>query len=297
MIGVGLAKVYPLSFSIWWLGLLLVGCIILWRRHSVVLLVTLCTLCFGFGCVRGGDYAHRIAWYDRLDGQKVELVGTAASDAVYGKKSQLTFVLRDTKVVYPDHAVLVGTQEVSGFGEPMIYKGQIVAVSCKLRKARGNNSGRMSFAQLEIAGGQSSLVDTIRRKFAAGIQSALPEPAASFGMGILVGQRNTLPEDVSEHLKAVGLTHIIAVSGYNLTIIMRGSQKLFGKRSKYQYMVLSSLLIGLFLLVAGGSPSIVRASVVCALGLAAWYYGRTVAPMVLLLVSGAITAWMNPLYV
>jgi hypothetical protein len=31
--------------------------------------------------------------------------------------------------------------------------------------------------------------------------------------------------------------HIIAVSGYNLTIILRAGMRLFGKRSKYQTML------------------------------------------------------------
>ena len=40
-----------------------------------------------------------------------------------------------------------------------------------------------------------------------------------------------------------------------------------------------------------------RAAVVCCLGLAAWYYGRTVQPVVLLLTAAAITGLANPLYV
>lgn len=296
MLGIGVAAYVN---GIWWWQIccLALGCILLWRQRSILLLIMLTLTLFGFGVLRGTEYAQKYAAYKRLEDQKVVLVGVAASDAVYGQRSQLTFTLRDTQSVTPEQAELVGTQEVSGFGEPMVYKGQIVKVSGKLRLSRGNNSARLSYAQIEILGGRSSLVDDIRRNFAAGIQSSLPEPAASFGMGILVGQRNTLPEDVTEHLKAVGLTHIIAVSGYNLTVIMRAAQTLFGKRSKYQFMVFSIVLISLFLLIAGGSPSIVRASVVCGLGLAAWYYGRNVSPMVLLLLSGAITAWMNPLYV
>jgi len=104
------------------------------------------------------------------------------------------------------------------------------------------------------------------------VQSALPEPLASFGMGLLIGQRNTLPQEISQDLLMVGLTHIIAVSGYNLTILLRSAEKVSGKRSKRMATLLSLALIGIFLLFAGTSASIVRAAIVSLLSIAAGYY-------------------------
>lgn len=128
------------------------------------------------------------------------------------------------------------------------------------------------------------------------MQSALPEPAASFGLGLLIGQRSTIPKSVSLQLAAVGLTHVVAVSGYNLTIIMRAVRKLLRKRSKYQSTVASLLLIGIFLLFTGFSASIVRAAIVSTLSLWAWYYGRTFRPIVLILLAAVITAGVYPIY-
>src|SRR5690606_22117849 len=98
--------------------------------------------------------------------------------------------------------------------------------------------------------------------FAAGLQSALPEPQASFGLGILIGQRDTLPEKTSDMLKMVGLTHIIAVSGYNLTVLVRFTRRLLAKRSKFQATAGAIARILAFLLVTGGQPSIVRAAII-----------------------------------
>jgi competence protein ComEC len=116
-------------------------------------------------------------------------------------------------------------------------------------------------------------------------------------LGLLVGQRSTLPEHVSETLMMVGLTHIIAVSGYNLTIIVEVVRRLCGKRSKFQTAAACLALIGLFLLITGSSPPIVRASIISLLSITAWYYGRAMQPVALLLTAAAITVFANPLYI
>jgi len=141
------------------------------------------------------------------------------------------------------------------------------------------------------------MINELRRKFSAGLQSVVPEPLGSFGLGILIGQRTTLPKDINDQLSTVGLTHIVAVSGYNLTIIVLAVHRLTRKRSKYQSTLLTLLLIGLFLVLAGSSASIVRAAIVSILSLWAWYYGRTFRPSVLILLAASLTAWWFPPYI
>lgn len=98
---------------------------------------------------------------------------------------------------------------------------------------------------------------------------SLPEPLASIALGLLVGQRNTLPANLTQALLMVGLTHIIAVSGYNLTILLQAARKLLGDHSKVLSTAAALVLVFGFLLVAGASASIVRAAVISILGLSA----------------------------
>ncbi len=137
----------------------------------------------------------------------------------------------------------------------------------------------------------------MRGRFFAATYSSLPEPQASLGLGFLVGVRTALPQDFSDKLALVGLTHIIAVSGYNLTILVQVVRKLFEKRSAYQSVLFSGILIVLFLLMTGLSPSIMRAAIITGFSLVAWYYGRTIAPLLLILIGAAITGIINPLYI
>nr|MBP7689164.1 ComEC family competence protein [Thermoflexales bacterium] len=52
------------------------------------------------------------------------------------------------------------------------------------------------------------------------IAQILPEPSASLLTGILLGDDSGLPADVQDEFRRTGTTHIIAISGYNITILI-----------------------------------------------------------------------------
>ncbi len=277
-----------------WSGLLALATL---RRHNRLSLGCAVLFCFSLGLWQGSQWMARMAVNDSFRLQKVVLVARATEDGVYGDKSQMVFAVTGAQVVWPRPAQLVGNISIRGFGEPSIFRGDIVRIQGKIYPTRGNNVASISFAKLKVLRREPSAVDGMRRKFAAGMQSALPEPAASFGLGLLIGQRSTLPDDTANELRMAGLTHIIAVSGYNLTIIVEAMRRLMAKRSKFQSTASCVLLMGLFLLLTGLSPSIVRASIISLLSIVAWYYGRVIRPLTLILTAAAVTAFANPLYV
>ncbi len=279
-------------------------------RHKTVataIAVTVAGLLLGVW--RGTDYLRQLQPYQDLARHKVAFTATAAGDAVYGMNSQLSFTVRDVTFLVPADGDTgspdgqsrqlraPGTMKVNGFGVPMIYHGDRLRVSGKLYPTRGASQATVSYAELQKLGSGPSVVDGIRRRFAAGLQSALPEPQASFAMGLLVGQRNTLPAALTQALLMVGLTHIIAVSGYNLTILLQAARRLLGNYSKVLSTTAALGLIFGFLLLAGNSASIVRAAVISVLGLSAWYYGRRIRPVLLILLAAAVTTYADPVYI
>jgi len=232
--------------------------------------------------------------YDAYYMQTVSFTARAMQDATYGRNSQLSFYANHVQV--DDGQELVGKVEVSGFGTNAIFQGDEVDVEGKLYPGFGAEQGSVSYARITILAHHPSLVAEVRRRFTAGVQTALPEPLGPFVMGLLVGQRATLPDDIKQDFLMVGLTHIIAVSGYNLTIILQACRKLMGRRSKRLSTMLSVGLIALFLLIAGASASIVRAAIVSMLSIMASYYGRSFKPLNLLALAAAITTYANPTY-
>ena len=268
-------------------------CLCFWRRSWLTLLLV---VAFGVACGwwRGSLYMQKLHQYYPIYGHEVTLTVQSSDDSVYGKNSQVSF--SGAKARLDDGRVLAGRLQLSGFGVNAIYQGDRVQVVGKLYPGFGAYQGRISYAHLRLIGHYPSPLAEIRRKFTAGMQSALPEPLAPFAMGLLIGQRATLPADIKQDLLMVGLTHIIAVSGYNLTIILHASQRLLAKRSKRVGVMLSCMLIIVFLLLTGGSASIVRAAIVSMLSIWTAYYGRAFRPVNLILLAAAITAWSNPFY-
>jgi len=265
-----------------------------WRRHNLA--TVLLAIIFGLtiGGWRGSAYMQKLSVYQAWQYQKVNLIVTANEDGVYGSHKQLAF--NASRVILSGGRRLPGRIQVSGFGENAVFQGDEIAVTGKLYPGYGAYQGRVSFAKIQLIRHHVSAVSSLRRKFVAGMQTALPEPLAPFAMGLLIGQRATLPDAVKQDLLMVGLTHIIAVSGYNLTIILRASQKLLSRRSKRLSTLLSLGLIGVFLLLTGASASIVRAAIVSMLSIVTGYYGRSHKPLNLLASAALITAWANPFY-
>jgi predicted membrane metal-binding protein len=194
-----------------------------WKGPLVLVAAALAGTCLGGW--RGGVYMDKLALYQGYVNTKVTVIGTAAGDGVYGRQKQLTFDLQDAYVADASKTQLAGKIGISGFGENMIFRGDTIQVTGKLKAGTGSHQGWMSFAEMHAVARDTSLIEKVRHRFGAGMMTALPEPLASFGMGILIGQRSTLPEDVGNDLLKVGLVHIIAVSGYNLTIILRAGMR------------------------------------------------------------------------
>lgn len=294
--GLGVARTrLTINASLVILGLAFV--LVSLRRPRAVTAICLSIFGLFFGWWRGNLYMAHLDNYKPLYGQKITVTGTASTDGIYGTNSQLSFDLENLHVTKPAAQELVGKIAVKGYGEAAVYRGDRIEVSGKLYKTRGSRQGGISYATLRVQSRSTSLIEKVRLKFQAGMLSALPEPLASFALGLLVGQRNTLPQSTSDQLSDVGLTHIVAVSGYNLTIIMSAVYIVLKKRSKYQSTVLSLVLIGLFLLFTGFSPSIVRAAIVSSLGIVAAFYGRKFRPLLLLLLAAALTAGWYPVYI
>lgn len=293
--GLGLSR--KVSFELGLLpSILVTGCLLLLKPKNITGLILVTLLGLGLGLWRGGAYMQHVYDLKELTGQKVTITAKATSDSIYSTRSQIEFTANDAKMTEPAAKPLAGSFKISGFGLPMVYRGDKVQISGKLFPMRGSNQARIAYAKLSRLAADSSFIHKLTRKFNAGMQSALPEPESSFGLGLLIGQRNTLPADITAALTAVGLVHIVAVSGYNLTIIVRGVGRL-KLGSKYQKLAVSLALIGIFVLITGFSASIVRAAIVSVLSLWAWFYGRQIKPMVLISFAAAVTAMINPFYV
>ncbi|MEI8143346.1 MAG: ComEC/Rec2 family competence protein [Candidatus Berkelbacteria bacterium] len=94
------------------------------------------------------------------------------------------------------------------------------------------------------------------------LQKTLPEPQASLAEGLILGAKKDLPADFVLALQRTGLTHIVALSGYNVTIIVIALSALLltiiGRKKTFW---LSVVLVLFFVTMTGGASSVVRAAI------------------------------------
>lgn len=136
----------------------------------------------------------------------------------------------------------------------------------------------------------------IRGRVSLSLTNAIPEPAASLARGYLIGGSSGLPDEVIKNFRRLSLTHILAVSGYNVTIVViviMSAATLFLKRAKAT--LFSCLGITLFSFVAGLSASVVRASFMGIFMIISSAFGRIVSPARVLIITGSVMALFSPL--
>jgi competence protein ComEC len=119
---------------------------------------------------------------------------------------------------------------------------------------------------------KNNLMD-FKKKIRNEVESRLSEPQASLFLGVLFGEKRVFEEDFGEALRVASITHIIVASGYNVSIIFLGINKIFFFVPKRPRTLLTIFLIWVYCVLAGLSPSIIRASIMLSLTLFAVYYG------------------------
>ncbi|MFC1612415.1 ComEC/Rec2 family competence protein [Patescibacteria group bacterium] len=108
------------------------------------------------------------------------------------------------------------------------------------------------------------------------INQTLHEPFASFLSGLVVGARNAIPQDLLDNFQRTGTTHIIAISGWNITFLgLMFLPVLFHLRIKRKpaFYVMIGVII-LFVLLVGVQASVVRAGIMGVLALYAKAFSR-----------------------
>jgi competence protein ComEC len=254
--------------------------------------VALTLIAIALGLLRTDAWLQGQARLQALIGRQVTIVGTVADDPATSDQGQVSFTLADLS---EQGRRIPGSLSMHEYSVHL-QRGYQLQLSGKVKPGFGTAVAELGFPKLEVLSTAQSPLERLRQRFFAGMRTALPDPLASFGLGLLVGIRALIPKDMQTTLALVGLSHLVAVSGYNLTILVRAVERATRRFGRRIALATSLWLIGGFLVVTGASASIVRASLVCVLSLLAAFYGRRFHPLTLILVAAGATALYDPKY-
>lgn len=145
-------------------------------------------------------------------------------------------------------------------------------------------------------GNPHAFLARLRGAVEARVRSLLPEPHAAFLTGLLTGGSAGMPKRLTAALKTAGLTHITAISGSNITIILAAlGGLLFWLPLRWRTVPLC-LGVAVFVVFVGAGASAVRAGIMGILGVFALHLGRVRDVRLAVAWSGALMLAYNPAY-
>ena len=129
-------------------------------------------------------------------------------------------------------------------------------------------------------------VDHVRARFRQAVE---PVPADPRGLvpGLVIGDTSLTPPDLTQAMRDTGMTHLSAVSGSNVAIVVGGIALLASRCGLPRRWRLPVVLLGLagFVLLCRPEPSVLRAGVMGVVGLLALTGGRRRASLPALAVA------------
>jgi competence protein ComEC len=129
------------------------------------------------------------------------------------------------------------------------------------------------------------------------IYRIFPDPESSLLAGILLGEDTGLTRELQQAFKNTGTAHIIAISGFNISIIaalfVTFFSRFLGPRNG---AILAVIGIAFYTVLVGGDAAVVRAAIMGSLALFARQVGRRQFALNTLLAVALLMNLWNPLY-
>src|SRR3989338_1225482 len=142
-----------------------------------------------------------------------------------------------------------------------------------------------------------SALFSFKEKFLEKMNLAIAHPESLLMGGLILGERASFSAEMRQKFINTGTIHIVALSGYNVTIIAEWIMKLFRMVpyvSKNLGIGMGIFAIFLFVVMTGGSSTAIRAGIMAILVLIARATGRNYDVARALIIAGVGMILLNP---
>ncbi len=244
-------------------------------------------------------------------GQEIELEGVVVKDPdVRSNRTNLTV---SSKLIIDNYNnKLVGNILLNVGRYPEYQYGDKLKITGKLEEpfeseefsyknylSRFDTYAVMRYPEVaKLAEGQGNKIKAallaIKHKFQEVLTTSLPEPHASLVLGLILGLKKALPEDLQEALIIAGVSHIVVISGFNISIITKNllrTRSFLGRRVAF---ALSFLIVLAFVIMTGAEASVIRAAIMGLLLVIAFNVGRIYQARNALVFAAGLMILQNP---
>jgi len=316
-LGIFISSFIKLGFSFFLFLLILAGLIFAWGRFfakdktliSPIILLAIFIFSFGLGILRYEikEIRNENVRLNSLLGEKVTLSGVISDEPAVKDQSVQLIVAEET-----GSKILVSTGLF-----PEFKYGDEISVTGKLERPENfeTDTGRdfdyvnylakedifyqISFAQAKLisSGNGSWLKEKLfafKNTFTDKINLLIKEPESSLLGGLLLGAKNSLGKELQNDFRVAGVSHIVALSGYNISIVAVGIMYILAFLPRVFALSFGVLGILLFAIMTGGTATVMRASIMALLVLLAKGTNRKYDITRALLLAGLLMLIQNP---
>lgn len=141
-----------------------------------------------------------------------------------------------------------------------------------------------------------TIIDRLRKRLIQQIEQLYPKPYQGFISSLLLGERDQLDPNIEETYLALGIIHVLSISGLHVSILVGLIffllKRLSFTREQAAWLIL--LLLPVYVLLTGADPPIVRAGLMAGLALMAVICNRWKDVLSFLAIAFVIQLWWNP---
>lgn len=261
------------------------------EKKSEIILIALFVFSFGLGILRYEikDLARKNDNLGSLIGEKVVLKGIISDEPSI--KDQSVELTVSASVISSVSGIDLKTTEkilVTTGLFPEFKYGDLILVEGKLEKPKnfqteiGNDFDYVGFLAKDdifyqikfanprvISSGNGSFLKTklfaLKNAFIIKINLLIKEPESALLNGLLLGVKNSLGSELQTEFRQAGVSHIVVLSGYNITIIAVGIMAILSFLPRTFSLSFGAVGILLFSIMTGGTATVMRASLMALL--------------------------------
>jgi competence protein ComEC len=211
----------------------------------------------------------------------------AAENLKNGDFAKLKFVVAKNPVQTASYYI-IQQETVIVFYSGEIEKGDKIQVAGKVNlEVIDENSSKIRLYYPEIVvindaennegvlHGITKAIESLQERFSRVATENLPEPHGSLLVGILLGLKRAMPQEFYDLLVNTGTLHVIAASGFNITIIAKLLIDSLGRVFPKRIALFASFFgIAFYTLLAGAGPAVVRAALMGSISYFAVFLGK-----------------------
>src|SRR4030042_7158717 len=254
----------------------------------------------------------------------VEFVGIVASEPEIGEKNQKIIVSMNfeeyTRKPVCGFTLIGDVKKKVLINTPLYSKyayGDELKINCIIEAPKNREDSRFDYQMYLAKDGiyricNKAQITTISRnkgnrvyltilamknKFEEKLSQVFPDPEGAYLKGLLLGGSKRMPRGLADAFSRTGTSHTVAVSGYNVTIVVAFLMWLGIYLGLWRQQVFSFAIIGIvfFILMTGAPSSAVRAGIMGGLVIWAMKEGRLANSTDALIFAASMMLAINPL--